>query len=126
MFLSVSIFLSALFLIGITHVLALEFYLYWTYLWFDMPMHVFGGFTVALGFSMLPFFRIHIPEHLKTLQVYLVVVLAVGLLWELFEYVGGISILAEEDFFNDTSMDLVLDLLGGAVGYYLVKYLGVL
>lgn len=85
-----------------------------------MPVHILGGICVALGFSILPYFRIYIPKRFQTLGMYLIVVLMVGILWELFEFFNGISLVADDDFTLDTAIDLILDLVGGAFGYYLV------
>lgn len=115
-----ALFLTTGLVLAVTQVVAVEFYLYWIYPWFDIPMHILGGVFVAFGYAMLPFFRIRVPSRFTKLGTYLLVVLVVGIAWEVFEYVNGISVLEEKDFFLDTAMDLVFDLLGGAVGYYLV------
>jgi hypothetical protein len=113
----ITLFLSGIVLLALVHFLAIEFYLYWTYLWLDMPMHLLGGFCVALGVSILSLFRIHLPPHFQTLRWYVIVVLVVGIAWEIFEYVNGISLVEGEVFVIDTVIDLTLDVLGGVLGY---------
>jgi hypothetical protein len=113
-----TLFLSSLTTLAVVHYVALEFFLYWRYLWFDIPMHLLGGTTVALGISILPFFRINIPRRFLTLFGYVSIVLCVGLAWEAFELIGGISIL-DESFVPDTITDLCMDILGGLIGYAL-------
>ena len=116
----ITLLFSVLVMIALVHVASLEFYLYWRYLWLDMPMHVLGGIAVALGFSALPFFGIHLKQKFTTCVWYIVVVFVVGILWEVFEIFAGISI-HEPGFVVDTVIDLVLDIVGACVGYGLVR-----
>ncbi len=115
-------FFSAFLILAATHAAALNLYLYWTFPWFDIPMHFLGGITVALGYSIVPFFRAgQRPARFERVWWYLLAVLCVGIAWELFEYLGGISLATESDFALDTTLDLVLDLLGGLLGYSIVQ-----
>lgn len=115
-------FFSALTTLALVHALAQEFFLYWKYLWFDIPMHMLGGVCVALGYALLPFFRVTLPPRYTSRMAYLVVVLMVGIAWESFEYAAGISIVsASDDFILDTTFDLIMDLFGGLIGYGIVK-----
>lgn len=111
---------SVLVTIALVHVVALEFFLYWKYLWLDIPMHVLGGVACALFFSILPFFDIRMSERYGTVQWYLAFTLVVGVAWELFEAVAGIS-LEEPGFMFDTATDLSMDVLGACIGFVLVK-----
>ena len=114
-------FLAALSTLAMVHITALEFFLYYQYLWLDMPMHFLGGACIALGLGALPFFKIHLPPWLTTLSGTLVIVFIVGTLWEIFELMFGISVAGKEDIVRDTAVDFVFDLLGGTVGYYVGK-----
>lgn len=116
-------FFAASFILAFTHIIALQFYLYWQFLWLDIPMHILGGICVALGISILPFLRIYFFEKHQTLAVYLLATLVVGLIWEVFEYANGISLVQDEDFVLDTLLDLFFDLTGGTIGYYLINRL---
>lgn len=98
--------------LALLHILALEFFLYWTYLWLDIPMHLLGGAVVSLGL-LVCFPRVK-------LWLVLLFVLCVGCGWEVFEWVTGI-LYTETAPFADTALDLVMDLVGGAVGYGLAK-----
>lgn len=80
-------------------------------------MHFLGGVVCAFGFSMLPFFRIILPTRFTTVQGYVVFVLAVGIAWEIFEVIAGIS-LQEHDFIIDTLTDIGMD-IGGTLSAYL-------
>ncbi len=116
-----TVFLVAFATLGIVNYLATEFYLYWKYMWFDIPMHVLGGVCVALGIFILPVFRIRIPQRYMRLLPVLGVVSIVGILWELFEMGLGLPAF-EEQYAVDTCIDLVMDLIGGCIGYGVIKY----
>lgn len=113
-------FFTSLVALGVIHVLAIEFYLYWEYLWLDIPMHLLGGITTVLGLSILPLFKIRFFEERNTLRNTLFVVLCIGILWEVFEYVVGFSVY-EPGFVVDTVLDIIMDLIGGALGYGIVQ-----
>ena len=116
----VILFLSTISTLAIIHFVALEFYLYWMYFWFDMLMHFLGGISVAFGVSTLPFFNINIPQRFNNLGTYILVVLIVGILWEVFELANGISIVGDDNFVLDTFTDLLFGIIGGTFGYYIV------
>ncbi len=123
MVLRVTLFLIAISTLAITNFFATTYFLYWKYSWFDMPMHFLGGVCVALGFAILPFFRITLPPQYRTLLPYLLFVFLIGIGWEVFEYVNGISLAsADERFLTDTLEDLFFDLLGGFVGFFVSKH----
>ncbi len=106
--------------LAVVHFFAMKFFLYWKYDWFDIPMHAFGGLCVALGFSILPFLRISLPSRYGTLIVYLLAVVLVGILWEIFEVATGIATV-DQYYWDDTSLDLVMDVVGGTIGYFFVQ-----
>lgn len=111
------IFLITLSVLATTHYLSLEFYLYWRYLWLDMPMHFLGGTMVALGlFSAREFFP-RLPVTVLTFFATVCFVLLVAVGWEVFEFVFGISSI-EANLFRDTVTDLAMGLLGGVVGWF--------
>jgi hypothetical protein len=114
--LQLTFFLTTRTTLAVVHISATKFFLYWKYLWFDIPMHFLGGVCVALGLSALPFFRIHVFERFRTPLIYASVTLLVGILWEIFEVTSGIMVI-DETFVPDTVLDLVMDVLGGLVGY---------
>lgn len=101
------------------HVLAMEYFLYWRYLWLDIPMHVLGGFVIALGIALLPSVRATYARLGSPFALTLGTVLLVGVGWEVFEVWAGLS-LFESGFWGDTLSDLAADLVGGAIGYLLV------
>ena len=105
--------------VALAHYLALQFFLYWRYVWFDVPMHFFGGAMLALMLHSAPVFRDSFPKGFLTRGATLVFVLFVGLSWEVFELLAGVPV--EDNFVFDTSLDLTMDLIGGYVGYFLAR-----
>lgn len=115
-----TLFFSTLITVASIHIISLEFYLYWEYLWLDIPMHALGGVTAALGVAILPALGIRTFSKYPPLRTTLVAVLVIGVAWEVFEIWAGYSI-REEGFVVDTMLDLVMDMLGALVGYGLVR-----
>lgn len=111
---------SVLVTIALVHTVALEFFLYWKYLWLDIPMHVLGGVACSLFFSVLPFFGIRVHERYNRVWGYFAFTLCIGVMWELFEVVAGIS-RGEPGFVLDTITDLSMDTVGAFIGFILVK-----
>lgn len=109
------IFLIAFFIMATLHVLAIELYLYWKHLWLDIPMHMLGGSVIALGMFAAHDLLRSFPKRLLYPIPVLLVVLMGSLAWEVFEIYAGVPI--EANFAGDTTIDLVMDMLGGIVGY---------
>lgn len=95
--------------------IALIFYLYWTTLWYDILMHFMGGLTVAVLIIVL--FTIETRSRNAFLFTFFAV-MAIGLVWEAFEYLID-ETFALEGYFLDTSMDLIMDALGAVSAYFL-------
>lgn len=116
-------------IIGALHYLALKFYLYWVFPWFDILMHFLGGLWVGLIVMWFLFFsgfinkNINETSRVRVFYVSILSVLIVGLLWEVFEFYTGVMIL-ETNYGMDTIIDLIMDILGASVAatYVLVKY----
>lgn len=124
MIIRVSFFLIATSTLALVHNIATSFFLYWKYPWFDIPMHFLGGVCVALGFSVLPFFRIRLSPRYQSFVAYLAFVFLVGTFWEIFELVYGISLTSDSaDLIIDTAKDFFFDLIGGSVGYFMSKHI---
>ena len=99
-----------MFFIFFADILADKFYWYYTVWWFDIIMHFWSGFWVAL-FFLYVFYDRNIFSR-KFLVVFLCVLL-IGILWEVFElYVH--NYIGKEPFRPlDTISDIFFDLLGG-------------
>lgn len=104
----------------IVNIIALKFYLYWTYPGLDKVMHVAGG--ILAGNMVL------IGRHATMIKLhkempdggYLFVAvlggLLIGILWEISEYMLGISRIGT-GFVLDTTTDLVMDVFGALLAY---------
>jgi len=116
-----TLFASSCIALGIVHIFATKFYLYWKYPMLDMPVHVLGGVTVVLGFFLLQHLT-SFPRRVFTLVQTLVVALGIGLLWEVVEVIIGVSIV-EVSFYSDSLSDLFMDVCGGGIGFTLIYHL---
>lgn len=93
------------------HLIALQDFLYWRYVWFDIPMHILGGLAIAtfiIGFL-----------HTRKTGLFLVLFLLAIVGWEVFEYVFGIP--RDANYPLDTAIDLVMDIVGGGITYLVAR-----
>lgn len=101
--------------LALFHSFFLQFYLYWTYLWLDIFMHLLGGIVVALGLLACARSVASAP-YWQSLRTTLGIVFVVGVGWELFELLIGATFL-ESMPVVDTVSDLVFDIAGGVIGH---------
>jgi hypothetical protein len=90
---------------------------YSTISWFDIPAHIFGGLWA--GFFALWVGR-HVGYRLSIVQCVLCA-FAIGVGWEIFEYVthtGGSPFMS---YPVDTAKDLFDDVIGGAIAAYFAR-----
>jgi hypothetical protein len=105
------------------HFLALGFYLYWTFWWFDLLTHFLGGLWVGLAALWLIYFSGYIPKPaLKSrtaLYVAIGAIAGIGIIWELYEISLDVflGIPIRPDYALDTAIDLVMDVLGALTGW---------
>jgi len=102
---------------AILHASGLFLYLQWYFWWYDVMLHFLGGAWVALA---LQWYASRYPRIVLILPT-LAVVLMVGISWEIFEMLIGAP--READFAFDTSLDILMDVLGGIVGYAVSAYI---
>jgi len=93
--------------------------LFMTIWWWDIPAHVLGGVWVALGYAYL----MRLWNKPVTFPACVGVALAVGVGWEIFEYILGIGGSVFMSYAADTTKDLVDDCIGGAIAYFVSKFL---
>lgn len=108
-------FFIALVSMAFFHQLAIIFYLYWVYPWFDLTMHLLGGITIALGLKTV-LFRTYVTFLPESILTTVLTVLVIGIAWEVFEWSVGI---VDPSYIVDTSLDIAMDAIGGVCGYYL-------
>jgi len=87
-------------------------FLYWKYLWLDIPMHFLGGFASAVFLIGLLYRR------RPLLLAVAIVAIAVG--WEVFEYVFRLP--RDPNYAFDTLLDLVMDTIGAISAYVIARY----
>lgn len=103
--------------IAIINAIADYEHLYFFIWWFDIPMHILGGFWIAL-FSLTLYYRAKFPKTKDTTALFVVVfavavTMIVGLCWELFEFSAQTFIeRADVHDLGDTLADLVNDFIG--------------
>ncbi len=110
-------------LIGLLHnVGGLYFDAYEKYWWWDVLLHFLGGLWVGLsGFWFI--YKSHfLPVPRKTtvnfFMVILLPVLLVGIGWEIFEYMFGLTfVLPGESYRIDTISDIGMDIVGSLIVY---------
>lgn len=110
---------------------------YWTYAWFDIPMHFLGGFWVALlffnlnsKFNFLPNNSLSgnsIINNLTIIVLSLGFVALVAVCWEFFEFLYDVFISSKgyagvaQLGVADTIGDLFLGLLGGLTASIIIR-----
>ena len=93
--------------------IALIFSFYWTLGWYDYMMHFLGGLTVGVLFLWCLGLE---DRSLKSFLVIFILVLTVGISWEIFEYANDLTF-STESYKSDTIHDLVMDIIGTIVAY---------
>ncbi len=109
LWLSVALILSSI--LAILQHFAVYNYLYWRYVWFDVPMHFLGGATTAA-------FLVAVLMHFRP-RLFVLGVVLVSLGWEVFELMFGFP--RESNFVFDTSLDLLMDALGAILVYIIAR-----
>lgn len=110
--------------LALLHLFAIAFELYWLFWWFDIFMHLFGGVVVALTLYALSDLTRQIPAWLLDGGPFMLAVIAVAMGWELFELWAGVPMYGV--YALDTSLDILMGTIGGAVGWYLGRSLATL
>ena len=115
-------------ILGIANWIALEHHLYFSYRWFDIPMHFLGGIWLSFCFLWY-YYTYQQPGLRRTVQEVFAIALSgtltVALLWELFEYLVNFYIILNAYDVLDTIKDLVIGMAGGLTGatiFYEKKY----
>jgi hypothetical protein len=96
--------------------LGLEYSLFWFYWWYDIPMHLLGGLVVGFWGSALAARRAVLPYQALTLV--LLAALVIGITWEIFEHVSGLT-QGKPGYWEDTFKDLLNDCVGAGLAVLL-------
>lgn len=109
---------SLILLLGVLNAIAGAFYLYWTVDWFDNVTHFLGG--LSLGMLSLwiiydsGFFSKLEPSTKRAVITSVIAVLIIGIGWEVFEYINGLT-QSTEEYSLDVMHDLIADVLGAVL-----------
>ncbi len=102
------------------HIVALQFFLYWMYSWFDIMMHFLGGLFVSL-MTLWFFFESGYVNIYRSIQNVVIIaggsIVFIGIGWEILEVLAGIPI--EENFISDTVTDLIMDVIGASIAIFI-------
>jgi hypothetical protein len=100
------------------NLLALKYFLFWRLWWYDIPMHFLGGFILASIALWIVAYEVPVGLRPKVNRLAAAVLMAliVGILWEIFEYVAGIT-KGEAGYWQDTLKDITMDVVGGLAAY---------
>lgn len=105
----IALVLSAI--LALSHYVASEEYLYWRFVWLDVPVHFLGGLT--LGVVVVALLNARKPVS------YIALMAVVILGWEVFEYIFGLP--RESNYMFDTALDVLMGTLGASVAYVLAR-----
>ena len=110
-----------LLVIAILHALFLHFYIYWTLRWVDIPIHILAGVWIVLTLSwVLGWLK---PEIKISFSRAILWGLIVGGLWEISELLLGINSPIAQGYIADTVKDLIDDVIGSALGFFVVRWI---
>ena len=99
------------------HLAGVEYHLYWRFIWLDTLAHTLGGMWAGLFvFSV----RTRLG-YMPSITWGIVGAIVLGILWEVFEVVVGIP--REANYAFDTSVDLLMDTIGGILGAILARFI---
>lgn len=105
-----------LFIVAVLNIIAIKFYLYWSIKEFDSLVHFLGGAWVSLVFIWLFFYSNLFAPKNRSLKNFVVVsilgIVFIGILWEMFELLVGSTDVNDLEYPFDTSLDIVMDILG--------------
>ena len=104
--------------LGLLQIIALQEFLYWRIWWFDLIMHFLGG--IILGGIAVFFFTYIAPLRRFAFPVFLIVLIGVGIGWEVLEFSTGMY--TSQNYTLDTALDLLMDTLGAVLVYGLTRY----
>ncbi len=105
--------------IAVWHLFGVVSNFYETTLWCDVVTHFLGGEWIVFVLKWLLDLGF-LPRSFGTFFVLISVVFVGGILWEVFEIVGGITAFTQTHYWFETVKDVCVDVLGGCLGYQIV------
>lgn len=115
-------FVLVLFL-AVVHFAAEVFHLYWAIWWFDNLSHLLAGFSLGF-FSLSIFYEFDFfgnkLSSSRAVFLSFIFVMILGGIWEIFEYVNGLT-QSTEKYSLDVFHDLLSDALGAILALVIAK-----
>lgn len=106
-------------IIGIMDYIGVKFYLFWPSGYYDIPMHFLGGLWISLVFLWIWSKFKNLILFKEIFNKIIIIVMIVGILWEIFEIIVGATSLSDGIFYwKDTFGDLTMDFIGGFIGSF--------
>lgn len=110
----------------LTHAGALWYAWYWTYPWFDILTHFWGGACVALGTVWIIRHARYAPLRWRQsapLIAVVVTIAVIGVVWEAYEWVvqSAFGLTLPPNYVPDTLLDLVMDTTGALFGLFCLR-----
>lgn len=117
------ILVALIFFIFLAQIIVDYWHLYFFIWWLDIPMHILGGFWVAL-FMLVSYYaspRIKEKNHSTAFVIAfaVAVTLSVGLFWEIYEFGVSHAVGDSGSGLADTLKDLTDDLIGALLAAWL-------
>jgi len=114
--------IGLVFLIAVLNKIALNFFLYWRFWWFDILMHFLGGLWVGIIILWLYYYSGYIKRPIESKKyvfwLSVISVIIVGLGWEIFEFI--IEVDFSNNYVGDTLLDLIMDTIGAVVAFWVI------
>lgn len=92
-------------------------YLYYELPWLDIPMHILGGFGVAVLVESILEKNNKKVSYTKLFVVYMVVAAS----WELYEYINNLTNFLPQNGWFDTVKDIIDGFIGMNVAYLFTR-----
>jgi hypothetical protein len=109
-------------LVSVLHYLGFQYNLYWVFWWYDILVHFLGGALVAV-FAVMGVRWYRYDAQIDSRSVWLIGIgaaVAIGITWEIYELAIG---LVEVEYIADTTLDLVMDIVGAFAVMFVVRLL---
>lgn len=110
-------------LVAVLQSVAFSFFFYWTLWWYDILMHGLGGFLIGSIAAWAYVFELKRHVGVNRFLWIVGVTLAVGVLWEIFEYTVGFRVYDSlyEPYVVDTLNDMGMDTAGALLAFLMVR-----
>jgi Co/Zn/Cd efflux system component len=111
-------------LTAIGHFLAIEFFLYWRWQWFDVITHILGGLSIGsaafwLGEEVVEYFHHHVSQTVRKI-CYVLLTFLIIFGWEAFEYYFQLTD-TRMKYFWATGKDVISTFVGALLALYFLK-----